>query len=340
MENFDAATTGDVQATGAAESDPLESLIAHFGAENESDAVEAEDEAAGDDNVTQADDSEGVDDELDNDEEFDDADEDGDEEEEVVKKPKERTHKLKVNGEEVEVKDSDLFEAYSKFQASKGRFDEAANLRKQADTDLQAAQAELTAYKQERDQVQRVMAHYEQQMTAVMKSQEPNWEHLWNTDRTEFLIQKDLWNDKQNQIRQAREANVYLEQQKAKEQQVVNEQVLQKEMAKFIDKHPDWKDQTIARKNVIALDSYLASHGFSEQERTIGDARLMEIAFDAMRYRELMKNDPTKQKQKATVGKTLKPGVSTQSTSKGAAKARADRAFAKNPTAENLAKLL
>lgn len=313
MENFE-ATNGEAsqaETSGVANESPLDRLAARFGAIDSKEVVaqpEAE-TAVEHEDASQAEPEAEVDDEP----EFE----------------------LVVDGKAEKIKQKKLLAEAQKYLAADKRFNEAANLRKTADE-------ELNAYKSERATLQQVLQRYEQQMTASLTANQPDWNKLLADDPIEFVRQKELWNAHLAQIEEARKGQEYLKAQAAKENEINLSKYKQQETEKLMTMYPEWKtNPDAAKKAATQIDSFLKGVGFSAEDiGTIHDARFVVVAHKAALYDELVKSTPElAAKQKGGKSVNLEPGVQKPLSNAAVKRNVAKQQHAKNPTVDSLTKL-
>lgn len=306
MENVEVATGAESQGEGAENLSPLDQLAGLFGAQGEEVVDHANEADDASDELGQADDAEEVD---------------------------EPTFTLTVDGTEVTVKQKDLIADAQKYKSATARFEEAAKLRKEAD-------AERDAYKADRDNVTKVIAHYKAEIDRLLTSQQPDWNALLNENPIEYIRQKEIWTAKAVQAQQAEAQLRAIQAQKDAEFQKSEAERTKAEHSKVLEMFPEWKDPEVARKAQLQIVDTLKSAGFSMDEiGGLADARTLAVARKAALYDELVKNSQAQGKQKVAPGVTVKPGVSSGTGNESAKRAALKANHTKNPTVDTLAKL-
>lgn len=216
--------------------------------------------------------------------EAEDGDADGDEpnpQEAQTAAANERTYKIKVDGEERTLTESELIAAAQKAEAASKRFEEAANLRKQAEPELQAA-------KVERQQLKQALDVYIPQLTQLLQLNQPD-PQLINTDPQEYMRQNYAYQARVAELQNAQAAQAELTRREQFEQSQQMQARAAEEQQKLLDVLPEWKDPAKAKDEASAVDGYLQKAGFSEQERNgIADHRVIVVARKAMLYDQLM----------------------------------------------------
>lgn len=185
---------------------------------------------------------------------------------------------VKVNGAEKQVKQSELIAHYQKGDASAKRFEEAAQLRRQAEQ----LQATLS---QEREQLAHALQTYTQQLQSLQQAQQPDWEHLLQEDPTEYVRQRHFHDQRMAQMQQAQAAQAYLQQQQTVQQQQAQQARIQAELGKLLDALPDWKDPTKGQAGRTLVRDSLLQAGFQPAEVDgLVDHRMVLVAHKAALY--------------------------------------------------------
>lgn len=237
-----------------------------------------------------------------------------------------KTFKLKVNGEERSYTEAELIVAAQKAEAAAQRFEEAANIRKQAEPELAAA-------RQERQQLKQVLDHYIPQLTQLLQISQPD-PQLINSDPQEYMRQNYAYQARIAELTQAQAAQAELTQRNQSEQAQHMQARTAQEQEKLLAALPDWKDPAKAKDEASAVDGYLHTAGFSEQERnTISDHRLIVVARKAMLYDQIMKQQAqTTQRVEKLPPKVERPGNGVQP---GDNRTRAMRSHAQSGSVES-----
>lgn len=304
------AAEGDNQGEGEATTEGDEPEVESAGKEAEDDAEPEGDEPE------DGEDDEGDEDEADEDaedEEDDDSDEEPDEE---------PTFKVKVDGEEVEVSQSELLAGYSR-QADYTR--KAQALAKERKEFSQEAEAVRT----ERQQYATLLDKLQKQVEGSGES-EPDWDKLYAEDPNEWVRQRELHRarrERQEAI-EAEKARVEQQEQAEREKQLQGRVAEEREQLKAAI--PELADPEKAKDRMEKIRSYAVDKaGFTDAElQGIYDHRAVVALDKARRYDEL---EAKGSKAKKSAGKrkggpkTLAPG-STRSganrTSRAAKEAR------------------
>lgn len=189
---------------------------------------------------------------------------------------------VKVNGAEKQVKQSELIAHYQKGDASAKRFEEAAQVRRQAEQ-LQAS------LNQERQQLAEALQTYTHHIQALQGANQPDWERLLQDDPTEYVRQRHVHDQRMAQMQQAQAAQAYLQQQHEQTAQQQRAAWLQAEAAKLADALPEWTDPQKGQAGRLAVREHLLKAGFQAGEvDALSDHRMVLVAHKAMLYDQLV----------------------------------------------------
>jgi hypothetical protein len=216
-------------------------------------------------------------------------------------KPEETVITLEIDGQEVKFTKDELKSGVLR-QADYTRKTQAlAEERKQFQTVVQQAQEQEKVYAQ----LLPVMVQRMQQSLP----QPPNPE-LIDTDPVAYMKQKEHYEREIGDF-QAAQAEMQRMQSKNQGEQEQQLQAYVAQNAQMLpDLIPEWKDAKNYEKDRHRLRDYLKSRNFSEQEIDQAyDARIVALAYDAMRWRELKNSKP---KQSEPLEKALKPSAPAQ----------------------------
>ena len=261
------------------EADKTEKPEEEEAAQDELEASETADDA-------EAEDSE---DESSDDEAEDKADED---------KPAETVITLEIDGQEVKFTQDELKSSVLR-QADYTRKTQAlAEERKQFQSVVEQAQEQEKVYAQ----LLPVMVQRMQQFLP-----QPPSADLIDTDPSAYLKQKERYEREMGDL-QAAQAEM---QRMSQKDTVANEQKLQAYVAQnaqmLPELIPEWKDAKNYERDRQRLRDFLKGRNFNDQEIDQAyDARIVALAYDAMRWRELKNSKP---KQSEPLEKALKPNA-------------------------------
>lgn len=215
---------------------------------------------------------------------------------------------VKINGKTVEVSVAELKAEYGKDRASQERFEQAAEMRKAAEAEVQRAQAERANYAQN---LQKMAIQLE---GALQQQQQIDWNALLESDPIEYLKQQNLL-----QQRQAAYQQNMAEQQKMAaafqaEQQQAHLRNLQQQQEALLAKLPTWKsDPAKAAAEKAALKTYLLAEGYGEGDVDgITDARAVVLARKAMLYDQMIDKARAATKKVSTLPQRVQPSGNGQ----------------------------
>ena len=204
-----------------------------------------------------------------------------------------QTYTVRVDGEEVEVTIDELLSGYSRTQDYTRKTMALADQRKQFE-------GELEQIRQERAQLAQVL----EQIDVQDQEQEPNWDALYQQDPQQWLIQREVWREKQERRRALVEEKQRLLQAQEADKQRVIAQFVQQESGKLLEVLPQWRDEKVAKAEKAKVADYAKKIGFSDQE--IGqfyDHRAVTALYKAMKFDELQGGKPKAAKKSGPVAK-------------------------------------
>ena len=114
-------------------------------------------------------------------------------------------------------------------------------------------------------------------------------------------------------------------------------ELAQKFQTELLDRFPAWKDPEVMKAQASEASAYMVTKGYSEAEiKQIGDARLVDVIVDGMKYRKALELARNRRQGKAkTVNPPPAQGRSRQSNT--AEVDRASKRFREKPTADSFA---
>lgn len=182
----------------------------------------------------------------------------------------------------------------------------AAEERKQAQAESQKALQERQAYAQN---LSRMQAQLEGALTE--QNQTINWQQLLETNPVEYLQQKHLFEQRQAALQQN-----YAEQQKLAsihqaEQKQRFQSHIQAQQQELLAKLPEWKDESKAEADKVAIRKYLQEQGYDEQSvNSVADAKAIVLARKAMLYDQMIAKAQVAAKKVASLpSKVERPGT-------------------------------
>lgn len=296
----------------------------------EQDVVETdEDDIDVDDLETDTGDEDGEDDGDDSEGDEEDED-DGDEDDDA-----EPTFKVKVDGEEVEVSQSELLSGYTRQADYTKKTQALAEQRK-------AHEAEAEAVRGERQQYATLLEQLANQVNQA-EGQEPDWDKLYQEDPNEWLRQRELHRTRQERKAAIEAEQARIEQQQEQERQEQLAKTVEAEKAKIAEAIPEWADEEKAKTERAEIVKYGLANGFSEEELSrVYDHRGVVLLRKAMLYdKAVAKRGSAKPKPAAKGPKTAKPGntQSGRNSKSREAKARRER-LAQSGSTRDAAELL
>jgi len=204
-----------------------------------------------------------------------------------------QTYTVRVDGEEVEVTIDELLSGYSRTQDYTRKTMALADQRKGLET-------ELEQIRHERAQLTQVL----EQMDVQDQEQEPNWDLLYQQDPQQWLIQREVWREKQERKRAlVEEKQRLLQAQEADKQRVVS-QFVEQERGRLTEVLPQWRDEKVAKAEKAKVADYAKRIGFTDQEiAQFYDHRAVSTLYKAMKFDELQGGKPKAKKQATPVAK-------------------------------------
>lgn len=197
---------------------------------------------------------------------------------------------VKVDGQEIQVKQSELLAGYQRDADYRNKTKAIAEQR-------QAVEAERQSVTQERNAALQVIERFQAELGQLLQPA-VDWGRLAQEDPAEYIRQKHAYDMRMQQYNQAEQAKQYMLHQSQQEQQKHLQAHIQAEAQRLIDAIPEWKDEAKAKAGKEALNSFLKSYGYGDQEiGTVADHRMVVIADKARRYDELMKKAALTQKK-------------------------------------------
>ena len=204
-----------------------------------------------------------------------------------------QTYTVRVDGEEVEVTIDELLSGYSRTQDYTRKTMALADQRK-------SLESELDQIRQERAQLTQVL----EQIDVQDQEQEPNWDLLYQQDPQQWLIQREVWREKQERKRAVVEEKQRLLQAQEVDKQRVIAQFVEQERGKLAEVLPQWRDEKVAKAEKAKVADYAKRIGFSDQEISqFYDHRAVTTLYKAMKFDELQSGKPKAAKKTAPVAK-------------------------------------
>lgn len=209
-----------------------------------------------------------------------------------------QTYTVRVDGEEVEVTLDELLSGYSRTQDYTRKTMALADQRK-------SLESELNQIRQERAQLTQVL----EQIDVQDQEQEPNWDALYRADPQQWLVQRELWREKQERKRALVEEKQRLLQAQEADKQRVIAQFVDQERNRLVEVLPSWRDEKVAKAEKAKVADYAKKIGFSDQEiEQFYDHRAVTALYKAMKFDELQSGKP---KAKVTKGPVARAGTAS-----------------------------
>lgn len=188
---------------------------------------------------------------------------------------------VKIDGTEVEVTLDELQKGYSRTLDYTRKTQQIAEVRKQAEGELQAVRAE-------REQYSQLLSALEAQ---VQQAAQPNidWDRLYNEDPIEWVRQREVMRDNQDRAAAIQSEKQRLSQLSQQEQAQFMQQKLQQEQEALLAAIPDWKDAKKAQAEKTLLVEFGQKIGFTPDElKSVVDHRAVLMLRKAALYDQMM----------------------------------------------------
>jgi len=215
----------------------------------------------------------------------------------------------KIDGVEEEVTLAELRNGNQRDADYRRKTTELADNRKAFEGELEQAKASLGQQLQE---VAAMTTNLEQQLMGEFQA--VDWNALELSDREEWLVQRQKFGERQQQIEAVKsQTQQQLTQQKqelqAKQQEAQN-QFLSEQNDLLLSTIPEYADTAFRETSSKEMTAFLGDYGFSAAEvGNVIDHRLVKLAFDAMKNKgKTGKIDIVKKKVKR-LPKIVKPGA-------------------------------
>ena len=266
-------------------------------AETEEVEVEAETESEDSEEILQADDAE--------EDESEEIEEDEEAVEAVEEEPVEKTYRVRVGDDELDLTLDELQSGYMRQSDYTRKTKQVAEGRKQADAELQALSAERQTYA---DQLAAV--------EAALQQSEPSqefWDNLNAEDPLEYVRQREAYRDRKEAMAQVKAEQERVNQEQMAALQSQQQEYLKQEGQKLLEVVPEWRDPEVAQKEKNAVYTYAQRHlGYTADElQKAGDHRAINALRKAYLYDELMKQKPAAAKKAKKAPKMVKGGQPT-----------------------------
>ena len=188
---------------------------------------------------------------------------------------------VKIDGTEVDVTLDELQKGYSRTLDYTRKTQQIAEVRKQAEGELQAVRAE-------REQYAQLLSALESQ---VQQAAQPNidWDRLYSEDPIEWVRQREVMRDNQDRAAAIQSEKQRLNQLSQQEQAQFMQQKLQHEQEALLAAIPDWKDPKKAQAEKALLVEFGQKIGFTPDElKGVVDHRAVLMLRKAALYDQMM----------------------------------------------------
>lgn len=210
---------------------------------------------------------------------------------------------VKVDGEEKQVKADELVKSYQLEQAAQKRMQEASEIRKNSE-------AEIQALAQQREKYGRALGAIEAQLNSVQEQPKEYWDKLYQEDPLEWAKQRDAYRDRKDGLQKVQAERVRVEQEQQSQLAQQHQQYLAEQHEQLLERIPEWRNEETAAQEKQNVITYAQRIGYSEQElATASDSRAIEALRKAYLYDELMSKKPAAQKKVTKAPKSVKSGT-------------------------------
>jgi len=188
---------------------------------------------------------------------------------------------VKINGKEEQVSLKEALNGYQRQQDYTRAKQEFAAEKREFSSELDAARQEREIYSQ------LLPALIQRMQSSMPAAPDPA---LIDMDPSAYLRQKEAYEQAMGDLQAAVSEQSRLSEQGKVEQQRRLQAFVAENAAKLPELIPEWKDRKAYERDRPKVREYLVSRGFSDEEiNQAYDARLVAMAADGMRYRELLK---------------------------------------------------
>ena len=213
---------------------------------------------------------------------------------------------VKVDGEEKQVKADELVKSYQLEQAAQKRMQEAAEIRKNSE-------AEVQALAQQREQYAQALEQLSSQLASVNEPSQEYWDKLYVDDPMGYVRQREAHRDRKESLQKVQAEQVRVQQENLQQMQIARQEYLANENEKLLKALPEWNDPEVANAEKRAIITYAQRNlGFSDEEvANIADSRGVLALRKAYLYDELMSRKPEVQKKVKKAPKVTRSGQPT-----------------------------
>jgi hypothetical protein len=210
---------------------------------------------------------------------------------------------VKVDGEEKDVTADELVKSYQLEQAAQKRMQEAAEVRKNSE-------AEMQALAEQREKYGRALQSIEAQLNSVQEKPKEYWDKLYQEDPLEWAKQRDNYRERKDGLVKVQAEKTRVEQEQQAQLAQQHQRYLAEQQQQLLERIPEWRNEETAAKEKQNVIMYAQRVGYSEQElATASDSRAIEALRKAYLYDELMAKKPAAQKKVTKAPKAVKSGA-------------------------------
>lgn len=214
-------------------------------------------------------------------------------------------HRLKVDGEDVEVTLDELKKGYSRTADYTRKTQELAGHRK-------ALETETVAARQERAQLAQNLKLLDEAI-AEITPKEPDWAEIARNHPDKYAVLHAEWTQGQKDRADLRAQREAAERKVAEDHFNAMQETVRTERVKLYDAIPEWKDEKVEKAEKDEIRAFAAKYGITTDDlKGITDHRHLLFLRDAMRFNKSQAKRPEIIKQIEKV-RTTKPGAGQMS---------------------------
>ena len=207
-------------------------------------------------------------------------------------------HKVKVNGQELDVTLDELRNGYSRDADYRQKTEELSHQRKQFQSESEKQRQD---YSQKLNELNQRLSAAQVDLNAEINS--ADLDKLYDEDPTEAARVERKLKKKQDALNQS------IQQTQAEQKQQF-ETFLQDQQRKLVSKMPEFSDPAKASSLKANMKSTLNNYGFNDQEvAQVYDHRIVMLVNDAMKYRSMQNSKPNIAKKITKPSKPFSSGV-------------------------------
>lgn len=209
------------------------------------------------------------------------TEENPDEGEETEQEQQPAKIRVKADGEEIEVTLDELKNGYSRTKDYTRKTQEISEQRKKLEAEFNEVSAERQQYSQ-------LLGKLAQQLEST-QGQEPDWDHLRETDPIQYSIAATDWQRNQQKRQAIAQEQGRLQQLQQQEMIAKAQATLERERGALLTVIPEWKDAAKAKADQAKIREQGKKLGFSDKElEQVYDHRAVIALRKAALYDEMM----------------------------------------------------